>query len=117
MGGSHLLPPSAIDFVILKALDTSRRYCSFSHTAFDKVQQLEFFAIPSPCTGVCESGPRGFCKGCYRSREERLHWHNVDDGVKRKIIGACAMRKRRANSRKKPSGDDDTLVIQGDLGF
>jgi len=48
-------------------------------------QQLEFFEIPSPCIGVCESGPRGYCKGCYRSREERLYWLKIDDGTRRKV--------------------------------
>jgi|TARA_Y100000296_G_scaffold86180_1_gene125003 predicted Fe-S protein YdhL (DUF1289 family) len=57
-------------------------------------QQLEFFEIPSPCVGVCESGPRGFCKGCYRSRDERLYWLKVDDATKRKIISACVRRKK-----------------------
>lgn len=57
-------------------------------------QQLEFFEIPSPCIGVCESGPRGFCKGCYRSRDERLYWLQVDDATKRKIISACVRRKK-----------------------
>jgi len=57
-------------------------------------QQLEFFEIPSPCIGVCESGPRGFCKGCFRSRDERLYWLKVDDATKRKIISACARRKK-----------------------
>ena len=57
-------------------------------------QQLEFFDIPSPCIGVCESGPRGFCKGCYRSRDERLYWLKVDDATKRKIISACVRRKK-----------------------
>ena len=56
-------------------------------------KQLEFFEIPSPCIGVCESGPRGFCKGCYRSRDERLYWLKVDDATKRKIISACVRRK------------------------
>ncbi|MFZ8198423.1 DUF1289 domain-containing protein [Alteromonas portus] len=56
-------------------------------------KQLEFFEIPSPCVGVCESGPRGFCKGCYRSRDERLYWLKVDDATKRKIISACVRRK------------------------
>ena len=57
-------------------------------------QQLEFFEIPSPCIGVCESGPRGFCKGCYRSRDERLYWLKVDDATKRKIISACVRREK-----------------------
>ena len=62
-------------------------------------QQLEFFEIPSPCIGVCESGPRGYCKGCYRSREERLYWLKIDDGTRRKVIVACQRRKKAALSR------------------
>lgn len=62
-------------------------------------QQLEFFEISSPCIGVCESGPRGYCKGCYRSREERLYWLKIDDGTRRKVIVACQRRKKSALSR------------------
>ena len=62
-------------------------------------QQLEFFDIPSPCVGVCEAGPRGYCKGCYRSREERLYWLKVDDATRRKIISACHRRHRTAMSK------------------
>ncbi|MFQ3249002.1 MAG: putative Fe-S protein YdhL (DUF1289 family) [Glaciecola sp.] len=58
------------------------------------MQQLEFFAIPSPCIGVCQSGPRGYCKGCFRSREERLHWLQIDDQTKRIIVKACNRRKQ-----------------------
>ncbi|WP_420933622.1 DUF1289 domain-containing protein [Alteromonas sp. A081] len=66
-------------------------------------EQLEFFEIPSPCIGVCESGPRGFCKGCLRSRDERLYWFQVNDATKRHIIAACIRRKRAiiARERKK----------------
>lgn len=62
------------------------------------MQQLEFFNIPSPCIGVCQSGERGYCKGCFRSREERLHWNVLDAATKRTIIKACQRRKRRAGS-------------------
>ncbi|MDB2330886.1 DUF1289 domain-containing protein [Alteromonas sp.] len=61
--------------------------------------QLEFFEIPSPCIGVCQSGPRGFCKGCYRSRDERLYWLRVDDATRRKIMTACYRRKKVAHRR------------------
>ncbi len=64
------------------------------------MEQLEFFDIPSPCIGVCQSGPRGYCLGCYRSRDERLHWLKLDNDTKRKIVKACYMRKRRAESRQ-----------------
>jgi predicted Fe-S protein YdhL (DUF1289 family) len=64
-------------------------------------QQLEFFDIPSPCIGVCESGPKGYCKGCFRSREERLYWLKVDDATRRKINTACQRRKRAAFIRQR----------------
>tara|TARA_A200000113_G_scaffold207957_1_gene205928 strand:- start:1384 stop:1662 length:279 start_codon:yes stop_codon:yes gene_type:complete len=63
--------------------------------------QLEFFEIPSPCIGVCESGPKGFCKGCFRSRDERLYWLKVDDATKRQIINVCVKRKRAFLARQR----------------
>ncbi|AEE21957.1 DUF1289 domain-containing protein [Paraglaciecola sp. Hal342] len=65
------------------------------------MQQLEIFQIESPCIGVCQAGPRGYCLGCYRSREERLHWVKLEDEVKSKIVKACALRKKRAFARKR----------------
>ena len=60
------------------------------------MQQLEFFDITSPCIGVCQSGKNGYCLGCFRSRDERLHWVNLDVEVKSKIVRACGVRKKRA---------------------
>ncbi|TDF39375.1 DUF1289 domain-containing protein [Alteromonadaceae bacterium M269] len=60
------------------------------------MKQLEFFEIPSPCIGVCQSGPKGFCVGCFRSRDERLYWNKLEPEAKRIIIKASAARKRRA---------------------
>ncbi|MFT6269249.1 MAG: putative Fe-S protein YdhL (DUF1289 family) [Alphaproteobacteria bacterium] len=79
------------------------------------MQQMEFFDIPSPCIGVCESGPRGYCKGCFRSREERTHWLAIDDRTKRIIVSACNRRKRAFNVRKSQSQETDTHFQQGDL--
>lgn len=79
------------------------------------MKQLEFFQIPSPCIGVCESGPRGYCKGCYRSRDERRYWNDCATDVKRKIIIACAQRKKRHLYRKKDS--DTTLPPQQGMLF
>jgi predicted Fe-S protein YdhL (DUF1289 family) len=59
------------------------------------MKQLEFFDIPSPCIGVCESGARGFCRGCFRSRAERQHWFEADDETKRLILHTCQLRKLR----------------------
>lgn len=60
------------------------------------MKQIEIFEIPSPCIGICQSGPKGYCIGCFRSRDERLHWQAIDDEVKRKIIKACHLRRKRA---------------------
>ncbi|GGO68761.1 DUF1289 domain-containing protein [Bowmanella pacifica] len=77
------------------------------------MQQLEFFDIPSPCIGVCQSGDKGYCIGCFRTREERLYWHQIDADVKRKIIRACQMRKRRAVAGGKAAkGADGTIQQQ-----
>ena len=70
------------------------------------MEQFEFFEIPNPCIGVCENGPGGFCKGCFRKREERQHWNSLEDPVKRQIIRACAVRKRRAALKKLDTGED-----------
>lgn len=70
------------------------------------MKQLEFFDIPSPCIGVCESGARGYCRGCFRSRTERQYWFQADDEAKRLIIRACQVRKRRfERARTSPSSD------------
>lgn len=55
-------------------------------------QQLEFFDIPSPCRGICQADERGFCRGCYRSREERFGWIKMDDGQKREVLRLCHQR-------------------------
>jgi predicted Fe-S protein YdhL (DUF1289 family) len=79
------------------------------------MQQLEFFAIPSPCIGVCQSGPRGYCKGCFRSREERLHWLKIDDQTKRTVVKACNRRKQAWLRKKTDTKDHDTLERQKSL--
>lgn len=79
------------------------------------MQQMEFFEIPSPCIGVCESGARGYCVGCYRSREERLHWHAIDDQTKRIIVNACNRRKKAHLARQQKNESQDTHFQQGDL--
>lgn len=79
--------------------------------------QLEFFALQSPCIGICQSGPKGYCKGCFRSREERLYWLQIDDATKRIILDACQRRKRYAQRKKATGsdGEDAPLTQQGSL--
>ncbi|MFA5677259.1 MAG: DUF1289 domain-containing protein [Pseudomonas sp.] len=57
--------------------------------------QLEFFEIPSPCIGVCEVNNKGYCKGCFRSRDERLYWLELSAEQKRDVIRACQLRRAR----------------------
>lgn len=58
-------------------------------------EQLSFFPIPSPCIGVCQSDDKGFCKGCFRQREERFQWQHFSEAQKLNVIRLCKARKRR----------------------
>lgn len=64
------------------------------------MQQLEFFEILSPCIGVCEANNRGYCKGCFRSREERLYWLKFTETDKRHVVRLCQQRKARVLKAK-----------------
>jgi predicted Fe-S protein YdhL (DUF1289 family) len=79
------------------------------------LKQIEIFEITSPCIGVCQSGPKGFCVGCFRSREERLHWINLEQDVQSRIIKACSIRKKRAKSVNKNKNETNNTSPQ--LGF
>jgi len=57
--------------------------------------QLEFFDVPSPCIGICQSDDKGFCLGCYRTRDERQTWINLSNDDKQKVIKRCQQRKKR----------------------
>ncbi|MDO6695006.1 DUF1289 domain-containing protein [Aliiglaciecola sp. 3_MG-2023] len=78
------------------------------------MDQLEFFDIPSPCIGVCQSGKSGYCSGCFRSRDERLYWNQATPYAKRVIVKACQRRKAIAK-RKKQANLNTTTPQQGDL--
>jgi predicted Fe-S protein YdhL (DUF1289 family) len=81
------------------------------------LKQIEIFEITSPCIGVCQSGPKGFCVGCFRSREERVHWINLEQDVQSKIIKACAARKKRAQAAHKNKIKKSTTETSPQLGF
>lgn len=81
--------------------------------------QLEFFEIPSPCIGVCEVNNKGFCKGCFRSRQERLYWLELSSEQKREVVRACqsrrarVMRARQEAMQKQQGGEEQ--IGQADL--
>ncbi|MDP5030320.1 MAG: DUF1289 domain-containing protein [Paraglaciecola sp.] len=79
------------------------------------MKQIEIFEITSPCIGVCQSGPKGYCLGCFRSRDERLHWTKLEENVQSAIIKACALRKKRANQAKSKQAQSKEEQKQTDL--
>ncbi|WDE13044.1 DUF1289 domain-containing protein [Thalassomonas haliotis] len=73
--------------------------------------QLEFFDVPSPCIGVCQTDDKGYCLGCMRTREERLSWLNLSCGDRQKVIKRCRQRKRRRDNANKPKMPAEEVVI------
>lgn len=63
--------------------------------------QLDFFDIPSPCIGICQSDNKGYCLGCFRTRDERLQWTSLSVDEKQKVIKRCIQRKRRKDAKAK----------------
>lgn len=76
--------------------------------------QLDFFDVPSPCIGVCQSDNRGYCLGCQRSRDERLNWNEYDNEQKQKVIKLCRRRQQRKQTKAEPSGNE-TVISPGYL--
>ena len=79
------------------------------------MKQIEIFDISSPCVGICQSGPKGYCLGCFRSREERLHWNQLEQDVKSKIVKACGLREKRSKAAKRKVAQDHTSTEQLDI--
>lgn len=68
-------------------------------------EQLEFFPVQSPCRGICQSDERGFCRGFFRSRDERFNWQKMSDAEKQEVLRLCRqrlVRKLRANKSNPP---------------
>ncbi|MCL1141897.1 DUF1289 domain-containing protein [Shewanella gaetbuli] len=59
------------------------------------MEQLSFFSVPSPCIGVCQSDAKGYCLGCFRSRDERFNWMSYTDLQKQDINRLCKQRRKR----------------------
>ncbi|EJF7711822.1 MULTISPECIES: DUF1289 domain-containing protein [Providencia] len=63
-------------------------------------EQLEFFEIPNPCRGICQSNEQGYCRGCYRTRDERFNWLKFSDTEKRNVLRLCHQRYLRILNKK-----------------
>lgn len=70
-------------------------------------EQLEFFPVPSPCRGICESDERGYCRGCLRSRDERFNWMKFSDVQKREVLRLCRLRWQKQQRAAKPAGPEE----------
>ena len=80
------------------------------------MQKLEIFSIDSPCKGICQVNNRGYCLGCFRSRDERFMWNQLSDEQKRHVNLLCHQRYKRAMQRKQQQGDINTPDAgQGEL--
>ncbi|MFR0654490.1 DUF1289 domain-containing protein [Pantoea sp. SIMBA_079] len=73
----------------------------------DVAEQLEFFPVPSPCRGICQTDARGYCRGCLRSREERFNWMRFSDAQKREVLRLCRQRYLRLQRQQKPDAGQD----------
>ena len=80
------------------------------------MNQLEFFDIPSPCIGVCTANSKGYCKGCLRSRDERIYWAKLSNEDRRKVIRLCTARKRKLLDamRKNALATEQHITVQID---
>ena len=78
--------------------------------------QLEFFDVPSPCVGICQSDDKGYCLGCMRTREERQTWLQYSSDDKQKVIKRCQQRFRRKKGLIKTKVEPvETAHQQGSL--
>jgi hypothetical protein len=73
--------------------------------------QLEFFDVPSPCVGICESNVKGYCLGCMRTRDERQDWINLDNDNKQKVIKRCIQRKKRQQNKNQQKVVEDINLL------
>ena len=64
-------------------------------------EQLELFELASPCIGVCQSDERGYCLGCYRSRQERFDWLQMTNTQQQEVMRLCRGRKARVEAARR----------------
>lgn len=64
------------------------------------IDQGELFEVPSPCKRICELNNRGYCKGCFRNRDERLHWNQFTPFQKQLIVNLCEKRRLKVLAAK-----------------
>lgn len=85
------------------------------------IDQGEFFKIPSPCQSICEMNNKGYCIGCFRSRNERLHWNQYSEFQKQLVVNLCHKRKLKVaqvkRNKNKPVVEEAPDAPQLDLFY
>ncbi|OBU33951.1 DUF1289 domain-containing protein [Photobacterium phosphoreum] len=81
------------------------------------MEQLDFFDVPSPCVGCCQVNNRGYCKGCYRSRDERFYWQQMTADQKIKIIKLCRQRYLRIMRRQLQNKEQESVALSPQQQF
>ena len=65
------------------------------------IDQGQLFHTPNPCKSICTVNNKGFCKGCYRSRDERFHWNEFTEYQKHLVVQLCQVREKRVTAAKR----------------
>lgn len=77
------------------------------------IDQGQLFHTDNPCRSICAVNTKGFCKGCYRSREERFHWHEFTEYQKHLVVQMCQVREKRVEAaRRKKQQEEHTNAQQ-----
>jgi len=68
--------------------------------------QLELFELGNPCIGICQTDERGYCIGCFRSRQERFDWQKMTSAEQQEVMRLCRDRSRR---KRRPVVESSSL--------
>jgi predicted Fe-S protein YdhL (DUF1289 family) len=63
---------------------------------------MTLVAPVSPCINICSLDPEGFCRGCYRTRDEIAGWIRMGAEQQWAVIRACD--ERRTARTLRPAG-------------
>ncbi|MGY3868050.1 DUF1289 domain-containing protein [Aeromonas crassostreae] len=81
------------------------------------MEQLEIFPLQSPCIGVCQLNNKGYCKGCFRSRDERYNWLAMTPGQQQEVMRLCRGRKARVLAAKRKAEEAAVPQVQPGWDF
>ena len=80
-------------------------------------EQLELFELASPCIGVCQSDERGYCLGCYRSRQERFDWLQMTNAQQQEVMRLCRNRKARVDAARRKAREGEPVEPPSQPGW